>query len=103
MQVVLQSLPAGHELGGETHHGVAQFFRIERGEGVALVGERRLRLRKDSAFVVPAGTYHNVWASPHVREPLKFYIVYSAPVHEDAEVDRHHSDERPPRRTTRTK
>ena len=76
------------EIGMEVHK-VDQFFRIEKGKGVFIIEKSRLRgtikydvfkIKKDMAFVVPAGYYHNVVNSSS-SHPLKLYTIYSPKQH----------------------
>ena len=85
-QVVLMSLPPGGEIGSETHPHVDQFFRIEKGEGeVIMNGEEKL-FSEGFAFVVPAGTQHNLINTG--TGDLKFYSIYSPANHIDGRIHR---------------
>ncbi len=85
LQLVLMSIPAGGETGLEIHDDTDQFFRITDGDGEVSMG--RLpgnmnyvkKVDSDYAFIVPAGTYHNVRNIG--REPLKLYTIYAPPHH----------------------
>lgn len=83
-QLVVMSLGPGEDIGLETHH-VDQFFRVEQGHGVVQMGREKTRIRAESAFVVPAGTKHNV-INTSKDEALKLYTVYSSPQHEDGVI-----------------
>lgn len=85
-QLVVMSLRPGEDIGSEVHK-VDQFIRIERGRGIVEMNGRRSRVRDDSAFVIPAGTRHNVINSSGDEE-LKLYTVYSEPQHEDGAIHR---------------
>ena len=85
-QLVVMSLKPGEDIGEETHR-VDQFIRVEQGRGVVVMGKKRSRIRADSAFVIPAGTKHNV-LNKSKNEDLKIYTVYSSPQHEDGAIHR---------------
>lgn len=83
-QLVVMSLAPGGDIGEEVHD-VDQFFRIEQGQGVVVMDGRKSPVQPESAFVVPAGTRHNV-INTSKEEDLKLYTVYSSPQHEDGAV-----------------
>jgi mannose-6-phosphate isomerase-like protein (cupin superfamily) len=83
MQVVLMSLKPGEEIGSEVHHGVTQFFRIEKGSGTFHIdygnGPMSSVIRDGSFMFVPAGSQHNVINTGDT--PMKLYTIYSPPNH----------------------
>ncbi len=82
-QLVLMSIPAGEEIGEETHH-LDQFIRVEAGTGEAALDGETLVLTDGHAIVIPAGVRHNV---RNIGEnALKLYSVYSPPEHKDGTV-----------------
>jgi mannose-6-phosphate isomerase-like protein (cupin superfamily) len=83
-QLVLMSIPVGGEIGEEVHQGVDQFFRVEDGEGKAIVEGEEVGLVDGSALVVPAGSKHNIFNTG--SEPLKLYTIYSPANHIDGRV-----------------
>jgi mannose-6-phosphate isomerase-like protein (cupin superfamily) len=84
-QLTLMSLPPGEEIGLEVHPGVDQFFRLEQGRARVEVGPKKDEVAEaheveaEWAFIVPAGTWHNVKNSGN--EELKLYSIYSPPNH----------------------
>lgn len=84
-QLVVMSLKPGEDIGEEVHK-VDQFIRVEQGSGLVEMNGRKSRIHADSAFVIPAGTKHNVINKSD--EELKLYTVYSEPQHEDGVVHR---------------
>lgn len=60
------SLGPGEEIGLEVHPDVDQFLRLEEGRARVEVGKTRddlsetYEVKDDWAFIVPAGTWHNV-------------------------------------------
>lgn len=81
-QFVLMSIPKGDEIKMETHKSHDQFIRIEQGEGKAIVGNSTYKLKDGTAFIVPAGTSHQI-SNTSNTEPLKLYTIYSPPEHPD--------------------
>lgn len=88
-QLVAMSLKPGEEIGMETHK-VDQFFRIEQGDAVLTMGQKEYKVGKDSAFIVPAGTQHNVKNTG--SDDLKLYTIYSPPQHPPGTVHHAKSD-----------
>jgi mannose-6-phosphate isomerase-like protein (cupin superfamily) len=83
-QLVLMSLLPGEEIGEEVHH-LDQFFRVESGEGKAVLDGVEHLISDGSAIVVPEGALHNIINTSEV-EPLKLYTLYSPPNHRDGVV-----------------
>lgn len=79
-QLVLMTLKPGEEIGVETHPTIDQFFRIEAGKAAVVRNGNRVTLEDGGAFIVPAGTEHNV-INASETEPLKVYTIYSPPNH----------------------
>lgn len=84
-QLVLMSIEPGGEIGMETHEIVDQFLRIEQGRGKVVMDGQESPLRDGDAFIVPAGTRHNV-INTSESEPLKLYTLYAPPHHKDGTV-----------------
>jgi mannose-6-phosphate isomerase-like protein (cupin superfamily) len=72
----------GEEIGMEVHENNDQFFRFEEGQGKCIINGNEYELSKGSAVVVPAGAQHNVINTLKTGS-LKFYVIYSPPVHKD--------------------
>ncbi len=89
-QLVVMSIEPGAEIGEETHH-LDQFIRIEEGVAKLVLDGVAREVMKDWAFVIPAGTTHNVINTGEV--PLKLYTVYSPPEHKDGLVEATKADE----------
>lgn len=84
MQLVLMSLKPGEEIGEETHSGVDQFFRVEKGKGEVWIDGVRTKIESDTVIIVPAGARHNIQNTGD--KPLKLYTIYSPPQHVDGTV-----------------
>jgi mannose-6-phosphate isomerase-like protein (cupin superfamily) len=84
-QLTVMSLKPGEDIGLEVHPEVDQFLRLERGTARVEVGpsrdvlSERYDVGEDWAFVVPAGTWHNVVNTGDTD--LKLYTIYSPPNH----------------------
>jgi mannose-6-phosphate isomerase-like protein (cupin superfamily) len=87
-QLVLMSLNPKEEIGAEVHT-LDQFFRVEEGNGEAILDGVRTPIRAGFAVVVPAGATHNIINTGSVQ--LKLYTLYSPPNHRDGVV--HHTRE----------
>lgn len=85
LQLTLMSINVGEDIGVEVHPDTDQFLRVEEGQGMVLMGNRRDRLNMkamvsdDYAFIIPAGTFHNVINTGNI--PLKVYSIYAPPQH----------------------
>jgi mannose-6-phosphate isomerase-like protein (cupin superfamily) len=86
MQLVVMSIKPGEDIGYEIHPYITQFFRIEQGEGVAIVDGVAYNLRKDIALVVPLNTEHNI-INTSSTESLKLYTIYTPPNHRYNKID----------------
>lgn len=79
-QLVVMSLLPGEEIGMEVHETVDQFFRIDAGSANVIMDGEEKEVADGDAFIVPAGTMHNVINSSS-DEDLKLYTIYSPPNH----------------------
>jgi mannose-6-phosphate isomerase-like protein (cupin superfamily) len=78
-QVVLMSIPAGGEIGEETHDHVDQVLIFVAGGGEAVLEGERSPIGPGRLVFVPAGTKHNFVNSGD--GDLKLYTVYAPPEH----------------------
>ena len=91
-QLVVMSIKPGEEIGNEMH-GLDQFIRLEQGKAKLVLNNKdEHEVHGDDAFVVPAGTWHNVINMGD--EDLKLYTVYSPPNHKDGTVHKTKADEK---------
>jgi len=97
-QLVVMALKPKEEIGAEVH-ALDQFFRVEDGNGEAVLDGVRTAIRAGFAILVPAGTNHNIINTGST--PLKLYTLYAPPNHRDgvvhptreaAEADTEHFD-----------
>ena len=91
LQLVLQCLEPGVEIGEEVHDDRDQFLRFESGTGKVMIDGQESVVEDGSAVVVPAGARHNVWNTG--QEPLKLYSLYAKPEHKDGLVQATKADE----------
>lgn len=91
-QVTLMSINVGEDIGLERHPHTDQFLRVEDGQGIVQMGDRRDRLdyrarvSDDFAVMVPAGKWHNITNTGN--RPLKLYSIYAPPEHPFGTVHR---------------
>jgi mannose-6-phosphate isomerase-like protein (cupin superfamily) len=86
-QLVLMRLRPAEDIGEEVHSGVDQFFRVEEGEGIAVIDGTRYTLRTGSGVMVPAGAKHNLINTSRTLD-LKLSTIYAPPEHRDGVVRR---------------
>lgn len=85
LQLVLMSINPGESIGLEVHPDTDQFIRIEQGQGIVMMGDAQdnMTLRRNVfegfAFVVPAGTWHNLINTG--TRPIRLYTIYAPPKH----------------------
>jgi len=96
LQITLMSINLGEDIGLEIHPDLDQFIRIEEGQGLVKMGDRKDRLdfqanvRDDYAFVIPAGKWHNLINTGN--KPLKLYSIYAPPAHPHGTVHKTKED-----------
>ena len=84
-QLVLMSLNPKEYIHLEKHNAT-QFFRVEKGKGVAKVGGKDIKLKDGVSVTVPPNTFHKIINTGSV--PLKLYTIYSPPQHKPGTVDK---------------
>lgn len=84
-QLVVMSLQPSEDIGQEVHEIVDQFIRVEAGQGRLLLNGEEHPIGDGDAFVIPAGTQHNV-VNASSDKPLKLYTIYSPPHHKDGVI-----------------
>ena len=85
-QLVIMTVPAGGEIGEETHDDIDQILSFVSGTGEAVVGGEKKEVSQGDLVVVPAGTRHNFRNTG--ANPLVLYTVYGPPEHADGVVHR---------------
>ena len=90
LQLTLMSIPVGESIGLEIHPDTDQFLRLEQGEGLVQMGKDKnnltfqRRVSDNWAFIVPAGTWHNLINIGNI--PIKLYSIYAPPKHQRGTV-----------------
>ncbi|ADL12444.1 Cupin 2 conserved barrel domain protein [Acetohalobium arabaticum DSM 5501] len=85
LQLTLMNIKVGNEIGLEMHPDLDQFIRVEQGEGIIKMGDRKnqfdfqAKVYDDYAIFIPAGKWHNMINTG--RTPLKLYSIYAPPEH----------------------
>ena len=96
-QLVLMSLKPSEDISCEIHKDIDQFFRIEKGLGLALTSKIpfcdnphesivRTILKDGDVLMIPAGTYHQIINTSHT-DHLKLYSIYSPKEHSPDRID----------------
>lgn len=89
-QLVLMSIPAGGEIGEETHPENDQTLAFVQGSGHAVLGSKQLEVSAGTVVVVPAGTRHNFLADR--GDALKLFTIYAPPHHRPGTVHKTKAD-----------
>ncbi|CZR01139.1 Hypothetical protein Tpal_2609 [Trichococcus palustris] len=98
LQVTVMTIQPKDDIGLEVHHGIDQFIRIEKGQGLCQIGpaENNLNFEQavsdDDAVFVPADMWHNITNTGD--QPLKLYTIYAGPDHVPGTVHPTHDDAR---------
>ena len=85
LQLVVMTLQPGEEIGMETHEKGDQFFRVEAGEGQAILDGEVHRLSDGMIVIIPEGTEHNI-INTSADKVLNMYTIYTPPEHRDGVV-----------------
>lgn len=91
IQLVLMSLKPGDEIGLETHD-LAQFIRVEQGNGQVIIDGQTHSIEDDFAIIIPAGAEHNIINTGDMD--LKLYSLYAPPEHKDGVLHPTKSDDK---------
>lgn len=86
LQLVVMSLLPKEEIGMEKHPHTTQFIRVERGKALAIVGNRRFKLKNGDVIIIPKNKNHNIINTG--RGKLKLYTLYSPPEHPKNRAER---------------
>ena len=89
-QIVAMCIPAGSEIGEETHSGVDQILFFVDGAGEAIVNGETRNVEEHDVVFVPAGTKHNFKNTGD--DELKLFTVYAPPEHPDGTVHKTKAD-----------
>lgn len=84
VQVVIMSIPAGGEIGEETHPDNDQTLLLIDGTGQVVLNGQATDYEAGDLVLVPAGTKHNFLSKGDA--PMKIITTYSPPHHPDGTV-----------------
>ena len=92
MQIVLMTIPAGEEIGAESHVGHDQLLLFVDGEGEAVLEDERSTVTAGDLVLVRSGVHHNFINTG--TAPLRLVTAYAPPEHEAGTVheDKHEAD-----------
>jgi mannose-6-phosphate isomerase-like protein (cupin superfamily) len=85
LQLVVMTLKPGEEIGMETHDHGDQFFRVEAGEGEAILDGKTHKLTDGSIVIIPEKVEHNI-INTSADKDLKVYTIYTPPEHKDGVI-----------------
>lgn len=89
-QIVIMHIPAGGEIGEETHNENDQVLYLVSGHGTAYLDGEAFEYETGDIVLVPAGTRHNFVAA--ADQPLKIITTYSPPHHPDGTIHKTKAD-----------
>lgn len=89
VQIVLMSIPAGEDIGEETH-GADQTTFFVSGEGTAIVDGHKTKAAANRMLVIPQGAKHNIVNNG--KAPLKLFSVYAPPAEPEGVAHRTKED-----------
>lgn len=85
-QIVMMSIPAGEDIGEETHPDNDQVLYFVSGSGKAVLDSEEKQFIENDIFLVKAGTKHNFINTGN--EDLKIITAYSPAHHPDGTIHR---------------
>ncbi len=89
-QLALMTIPAGSDIGMETHANVEQLIFIASGQGKAILNGAESVVRPGDVVVATPGTRHDIVNTG--TEPLRIYTIYTPPNHIDGRVHQTKAD-----------
>ncbi len=90
-QLVVMTLLPNEEIGEEIHDDGDQFFRVEQGEGKAVLNGEEYLLSDGVVIIIPAGVTHNI-INTSADNSLRLYTIYSPAHHKDGTVHKTKED-----------
>ena len=80
VQIVMMSIPAGEDIGEETHDADQTTFVVS-GEGQVVVDGSRTKVTANHLVVIPKGAKHNIINKGD--DDLKIFTVYAPPAEDE--------------------
>lgn len=90
VQVVVMNIPAGSEIGQETHSDNDQTLLLVEGAGQVVLDGQIAEYELGDLVLVPAGTKHNFITKGDT--PMKIITTYSPPHHPDGTIHKTKAD-----------
>lgn len=84
-QLVYMAIPPSKGIPSEIHEHTTQFFRIEKGLGIAKIDGKYYGLNDGVSLVIPPGAKHKI--DNVGSEPLKLYTIYVPPEHLHGKIE----------------
>jgi len=86
-QLVLMSLKPTEDIPEEIHNNISQFFRVEKGKGIATINNKNFKLKDGMSFIIPPGAKHYIKNTSKI-EDLKMYTIYSPDNHPAKKINK---------------
>jgi mannose-6-phosphate isomerase-like protein (cupin superfamily) len=80
LQFVYMSLKPLDNIHKEIHKTHDQFIRVESGNGIAIIENKKYKLKDGIGLIIPAGKIHEIKNTSSKKE-LKLYTIYAPPEH----------------------
>jgi mannose-6-phosphate isomerase-like protein (cupin superfamily) len=90
VQIVIMSIPAGGEIGMETHKENDQTLMLVSGTGKVIIDDETAKFETGDIVLVHAGAKHNFIADDNAE--MKIITSYSPPHHPDGTVHKTKAD-----------
>ena len=86
-QLVLMSLKPGEDIPKETHNKISQFIRVEKCKGVAIINNKKYKLKDGMSIIIPPKAEHYI-KNTSKTEDFKLYTIYSPDNHPPKKINR---------------
>jgi len=86
-QLVLMSLKPSEDIPEEIHNDISQFFRVEKGKGIAIINNKKYKLKDGMSLIIPPGAKHYI-KNTSKTDDLKMYTIYSPDSHPPKKINR---------------
>ena len=93
MQFVYMSIKPLDNIHLEIHKHIDQFIRIESGSGIAIIDNKKYKLKDGIGIIIPANTYHEIKNTSKTSD-LKLYSIYAPYEHPDKLKQKNNPDKK---------